>query len=255
MLDKINLRQKLSKAAYKAQIQTLRSQVYDRQQDIKRAGIPVVIIFEGWEAAGKDRAIRNLTRRLDPRSSTLHDITPERTSEKKYPWLWRYWMKLPAAGHIAIFHKSWYRRVLVDRVEGLVSAQDWQRAYRDIVDFERTIADDGCVIIKFWFHISRKEQRKRFKKMKQDTLTAWRVTDEALAEHKDYDDYFIAAEQMLERTYTEWGPWVIVPATDDRFAQVQMFKTIIETLERRLGQNTSTKPQPIATLTEPTVNL
>lgn len=160
MLEKINLDQKLKKADYKARIPVLQDRLYNLQKVIRQERIPVVMIFEGLEIAGKELAIRSLTRRLDARGFTLHTITPERTYEQKYPWLWRFWMKLPGYGEIAIFHKSWYRRVLVDRVEERVPSEDWERGYRDMVDFERTIADDGCIIMKFWFHISLKEQKK-----------------------------------------------------------------------------------------------
>jgi polyphosphate kinase 2 (PPK2 family) len=247
MLEKINLDQKLKKADYKARIDVLRSHLYDLQKVIHEQGIPVVIICEGWEIAGKDLAIRSLTRRLDARGFKVYTITPERTSEKKFPWLWRFWMKLPGSGEIAIFHKSWYRRVLVDRVETRVKKKEWQRAYRDIVDFERTIADDGCIIIKLWFHISLKEQKKRFKKFEKDPLTAWRITPDDRKRLKKYDDYLIAAEEMLERTDAEWGPWIIVPAIDDRFAQVYMFETLIQLLERRL-QDAVSKPEPEAVI-------
>ena len=250
MLEKINLKQKMSKADYKAQLPGLRNRLYELQKQVRRTGVPVVIIFEGWKAAGKDLAIRSLTRRLDPRSHKLHAITPERTYETKYPWLWRFWMKLPSYGEMAIYHKSWYRRVLVDRVEKQIAKADWRRAYRDIVDFERTIADDGGVVIKFWFHISRKQQRQRFKQCQKDPLRAWQITPDDWQQHEKYDHYLVATEEMLERTDTEWGPWVIVPATDDRFAQVRVFKTIIAALEQRLGQIVEAAPEAASSAPE-----
>jgi polyphosphate kinase 2 (PPK2 family) len=142
---------------------------------------------------------------------------------------------LPARGEWAIFDRSWYGRVLVERIEGLVPENEWRLGYRDIVDFERTLADDGHVIIKFFLHISKAEQKRRFEKLQKDPLNAWHVTPEDWDHHRRYDDWLLAYEEAFERTETEWGPWTIVEATDRRYTRVKIFRTIVTTLEERLG--------------------
>ncbi len=159
-----------------------------------------------------------------------------RTFEKRLPWLWRFWLKLPNYGEMAIFDRSWYGRVLVERVEGMTPEEEWRKGYRDIVDFEHALADDGHVIIKFWLHISREEQRRRFKMLEADPLENWHVQAEDWEHHRKYDEYLLAVEEMLERTETEWGPWTIVEATDRRWARVKIFKTIIRRLEEALKE-------------------
>lgn len=234
MLEKVDLSLKVRKKEYKKRITGLQDRLYRLQKATWDANLPVVIIFEGWDAAGKGTSIQTLTARLDPRGFKLYPIREARTYEKKRPWLWRYWLKTPARGEIAIFDRSWYGRVLVERVEGFVPDIDWRRGYRDIVDFEHALADDSTLIIKFFLHISRKEQKKRFKRLLQDPLSAWKVEPEDWEHHAKYDEYVLAIEEMLERTDTEWGPWTIVEATDRRHTRLKIFKTIVTRLEDRL---------------------
>jgi polyphosphate kinase 2 (PPK2 family) len=150
MLEKVDLTKKLDKQANKKSMPVLSERLYTVQKASWDAGIPVVILFEGWDASGKGTSIQTLTSPLDPRGFKLNPIRAARTYEKSRPWLWRFWLKLPARGEWAIFDRSWYGRVLVERVENLIPESEWRRAYRDIVDFERTIADDGHIIIKFF---------------------------------------------------------------------------------------------------------
>jgi polyphosphate kinase 2 (PPK2 family) len=234
MLEKIDLKRKLPKKEYKTLMPRLRDQLYDLQKTCWDSGIPTVILFEGWDAAGKGTAVKALTRRLEPRGFKLYPIQAPRTYETHMPWLWRFWLKLPNYGEMAIFDRSWYGRVLVERVEQLTPETAWRKAYRDIANFERTIADDGYVIVKFWLHISKKEQKKRFKKLEADPLESWHVQPEDWEHHRKYDEYLRAVEEMLERTETEWGPWTIVEATDRRWARVKIFTTIIHSLEEAL---------------------
>jgi polyphosphate kinase 2 (PPK2 family) len=234
MLEKIDLKRKLPKKEYKTLMPRLRDRLYDLQKTCWDSGIPTVILFEGWDAAGKGTAVKALTRRLEPRGFKLYPIQAPRTYETHMPWLWRFWLKLPNYGEMAIFDRSWYGRVLVERVEQLTPETAWRKAYRDIANFERTIADDGYVIVKFWLHISKKEQKKRFKKLEADPLESWHVQPEDWEHHRKYDEYLRAVEEMLERTETEWGPWTIVEATDRRWARVKIFTTIIHSLEEAL---------------------
>ncbi len=235
MLDKIDLNRSIDKSTYKRMMPVLAERLYEVQKESWDARIPVIILFEGWDAAGKGTSIQKLTQQLDPRGYKLYPIRAARTYEKKRPWLWRYWLKLPARGEWAIFDHSWYGRVMVERVEGLISENEWRRAYRDIVDFERALADDGTLICKFFLHISKQEQKRRFNKLNKDPLTAWHVAPEDWEHHYRYDDWLVAYEEAFERTESEWGPWTIVEATDRRFTWVKICQTVVSALEERLG--------------------
>lgn len=235
MLDKIDLSKSVDKKLYKRLFPELSERLFNVQKGSWDAGIPVIILFEGWDAAGKGTSIQKLTQPIDPRGYKLYPIRAARTYEKKHPWLWRFWQKLPARGEWAIFDKSWYGRVFVERVENLIPENEWRRAYRDIVDFERVLADDGHVLIKFFLHISKQEQKRRFEKLIKDPLTAYHVTAEDWEHHQHYDNWLLAYEEAFERTETEWGPWTIVEATDRRHTWVKIYQTIIQTLEERMG--------------------
>ena len=243
MLEKVDLTKSLSKQEYKKRVPELRERLYDLQKACWDANIPSVILFEGWDAAGKGTSINLLTQRLDPRGFKLYAIQEARTYEKHMPWLWRFWLKLPNYGEIGIFDRSWYGRVLVERVEGFASEDVWRKGYRDIVDFERTIADDGCVVIKFWLHISKEEQARRFGKLEKDPLESWHVQTEDWEHHEKYDEYRVAVEEMLERTDTEWGPWTIVEATDRRWVRIKIFETIIRRMEEALREHNLALPE------------
>ncbi len=237
MLEQVNLDLKLSHKQYKQVLPDLQRRLYDLEKACWDAKIPSIVVLEGWDAAGKGSAITTLTERLDPRGFRLYPIRAPRTYEKQYPWLWRFWLKTPNRGEIALFDGSWYGRVLVERVEKLTPKKQWRKAYRDITEFERMLADDGTVIVKLWMHISKKEQRKRFRALEKDPLESWRVTPEDWERHRHYNDYRIAAEEMFERTESEWGPWTIVEATSRWFARKKIFDTLIHAFEERLGDD------------------
>lgn len=235
MLEKIDLNKKISKKQYKKIFPRLRMKLYALQKASWDAEIPVIILFEGWDAAGKGTSIQNLTSKLDPRGFKLYPIRAARTYESRRPWLWRFWLKIPGKGEWAIFDRSWYGRTLVERVEGLISERSWRRAYRDIVNFERTLADEGYLIVKFFLHIGRQEQKKRFDKLISDPLTAWQVLPEDWEHHKHYNDWRLAYEETFERTETESGPWTIIEATNRRYTNLKIFETLANTLETQLA--------------------
>lgn len=237
MLENVNLKKRLSQEAYKRFLPSVQHRLYDLEKASWDQGIPTVIVFEGWDASGKGTAIAALTQRLDPRGFKLYPITAPRTYEQQRPWLWRFWLKAPNRGEMVIFDRSWYVRVLDDRVERAIPEQAWRDAYRDIVEFERMLADDGAVILKFFLHISKKEQKARFRSIEADPLEAWRVSDADWARHKKYADYLAAAEEMLELTDSEFAPWTIVEATSKWHARKRIFETIVAAMERRLGAN------------------
>jgi len=235
MLEKVNLDRKLSRKEYKEVLPGLQRRLYDLEKACWDDKVASIIVFEGWDAAGKGSAVSTLTARLDPRGFKLQPIQAPRTIESNHPWMWRFWLRLPNYGEMAIFDRSWYGRVLIERVERLTPEEEWQKAYREILDFERMLADDGVVIIKFWLHVSKQEQKKRFKKIEKDPLESWRVNQEDWGHHKKYREYLIATEEMLERTDSEYGPWTIVEATSRWHARRKIFDTIIGRLEHRLG--------------------
>jgi AMP-polyphosphate phosphotransferase len=248
MLEKVDLTRCLSKEEYRQRWPALRTHLYDLQNACWEAGIPSAVVFEGWDAAGKGTTINKLTQRLDPRGFKLYPIQAPRTHELHMPWLWRFWLKTPARGEMAIFDRSWYGRVLVERVEKLTPRKEWEQAYQDIVDFERTLTASGVVLVKFFLHIRKKEQKKRFRKLEKDPLLAWKVQKEDWKHHKKYRKYRKAVEEMLQRTDTEWGPWTIIEATDKRWSQVRVVETMIRGLEEALraqGKDVPAWPDPI----------
>jgi polyphosphate kinase 2 (PPK2 family) len=246
MLDKVNLDIKLSREAYKRMLPVLQRRLTDLEKACWDNGVSSILIFEGWDAAGKGTTISTLTQRLDARGFKLYPITAPRTYEQQRPWLWRFWLKAPQRGEMAIFDHSWYGRVLEDRVEKTVPKKTWREAYRDIVEFERMLADHGMAIQKFFLHISKKEQKKRFEQLAKDPLEAWRVTDADWARHKKYKQYLKAIEEMLEQTSSAFAPWTIVEATSKWHARRKVYETIISTLETRLGE----KAPPIVKTTD-----
>ena len=237
MLENINLKKKLSRQEYKAMLPGLQSRLYDLEKACWDHGVPSIIVFEGWDASGKGTSIAALTERLDPRGFRLFSITTPRTYEQQHPWLWRFWLRVPNRGEMVMFDHSWYGRVLEDRVDEVVDEKVWRQAYPDIVEFERMLAEDGCVILKFFLHVGKKEQKKRFEALESDPLEAWRVTNADWARHKQYDDYVVAIEEMLELTDSEYAPWTIIEATSKWYARKKIFDTVIAALEKRLGSD------------------
>jgi polyphosphate kinase 2 (PPK2 family) len=236
MLDQIDVDLKLSKGEYRQRLEDLQARLYDMEQALLEAKAPVAVVFEGWAGTSKVRTISVLTRRLDPRGVRVHPITPPRTYETQYPWLYRFWLKIPSYGQVAIFDRSWYRQALAERTHDEALAELWRSRCEDIAAFERQLAADGTVLIKFWLHITEKEQGRRFKRQLADPLTAWQVTEEDQWQHRHYRKVYTAVEDMIARTDTGAAPWHLIPATDKRYARVAVFETILHALEARLGR-------------------
>jgi polyphosphate kinase 2 (PPK2 family) len=237
MLENVNLDRKLSRAEYEQVLPGLQRRLYDLERVCWQLGVPSMVVLEGWDAAGKGGCTSALTQRLDPRGFKLYAINPPRTYEEQHPWLWRFWLKIPNRGEMVILDRSWYRRVLEDRVEKVIPQREWRKAYNDIIDFERTLSDDGVAIVKFFLHISKKEQKQRFKAIEKDPLESWRLGKEDWRHHRRYDDYLEAVEEMLETTESEFAPWTVVEATSRWFARRKVFETLISALEKRLGDH------------------
>jgi len=234
MLEYVDLDVSIPKEEYKKRLAPLQQRLYELEHAVFDAKVPVMIVFEGWAATGKGRLISILAERLDPRGFRVVPITPPRTAETHYPWMWRFWLKIPARGQMVAFDTSWYRRVLIDRVDKAVSQDEVRSAYQDIAEFEETLSADGTVMLKFWLHISEKEQARRIGKLRKDRLTAWQVSDEDLLQHKNYKKFTGAVEDMIARTDSPHAPWTIVESNDRYHMRIKVLETMITTLEARL---------------------
>jgi polyphosphate:AMP phosphotransferase len=243
MLETLDLDKHIAKAAYEQSFPGLRDKLRDLQRRAFDARIPVAVVFEGWDAAGKGDSIGKLVERLDPRGVKVHPISAPLEEEQLRPFLWRFWTKIPARGEMAVFDRSWYGRVLVERVEKLIEPEQWRSAYNEIAQFERMLTDDGMVVVKFFLHISEKEQKKRFKEIEKSKYDSWRVTKEDWERHRQYDQYAEAAEEMFERTNTAYAPWTIVEATDKRYRLIKVFKVLADAMQTALNA-TAEPPAP-----------
>ena len=244
MLETLDLAQQVRQEIYAQVFPPLESRLSELQRAARAAGIPIVVVFEGWDAAGKGTVINRLMQPLDPRGFKVWGIDAPDEEEIYRPFLWRFWTKLPASGRIAIFDRSWYRRVLVERVDKLVPARTWRAAYDEILSFERQLTDDGMVLVKLWLHIDKKEQKKRFKKISKDPSESWKVTQEDWRHHRQYDQYLEAVEEMLQRTSSAAAPWTVVEAHDRRHTRIKVFQTLIAAIEQALAVRQSTAALP-----------
>src|SRR5580698_6403591 len=199
--------------------------------DDPQLGPPVCVVFEGWDASGKGGAIKRLVAPLDPRHVRVAQFGAPSFDEKRHHFLWRFWPKLPGWGGMAIFDRSWYGRVLVERVENFATDEQWQRAYDEICDFERTLTAEGMVLVKFWLHLSEEEQLRRFESRQNDPLRTWKLSDEDLCNRKKRKPYESAVEDMLKRTSTDFAPWTLVEAENKRWARVKVLTTVIDAME------------------------
>ena len=234
VLSQVDLTVNLSDKAYKKQIKKQQLQLRQLQRSIYERNVPVLAIFEGWDAAGKGGAIKRLTQVLDPRSYRVHSFAAPTDEEKAHHYLWRFWRKLPPAGTIGIFDRSWYGRVLVERVEGLATNLEWQRAYQEINDFETQLVHRGYVLLKFWLHIDPDEQLKRFQKRQQDPFKQHKITKEDWRNREKWDSYELAVNQMIEQTDSAIAPWTIIPANDKYYARVKVIESLTSAIEEKL---------------------
>ena len=236
MLEKIDLSRKAEKEVYRQAKETYGPRLGLAQRRLKEAGIPVLILFDGMDAAGKGTQINRLIQFLDPRGFDVYASSRVTEDEAMRPFLWRFWTLTPENGRIAVFDRSWYRKVREDRFEGRTAKKELSEAFRDICSFEKQLTDSKAVIIKLFLYISREEQKKRFKKLEESGETAWRVTKEDWKRNEDYDRYLKNNEEMLERTDTEYAPWTIIEATDKSYGAMKILKTVTETLEDALAK-------------------
>ncbi len=248
MLEAVDLKKKLSKPAYAERMPQLQEKLAQLQYAVAGAEMPVVICLEGWNASGRGRVIRKLTEKLDPRLFRVHAGLPPSEFEQGYHFLWRHQIELPNRGEMALFDHSWYRRVLEERCEKIVRKKHWREAYDQINQFERWLTDDGQLVLKFWMHISKKEQKERFQEYRRDPLQRWKLTREYRRQHRRYRLWTAAVEEMLAKTNAPSAPWKVIEATDLRWARVRIFEILISAIGQGLARRKklpAAKPQAL----------
>jgi AMP-polyphosphate phosphotransferase len=209
-------------------------------------GPPLLVLFEGWDASGKGGAIKRLVDPLDPRHARVAQFAAPSSDEKRHHFLWRFWPSLPGWGGMAVLDRTWYGRVLVERVEGFAPEEAWRRAYGEIVDLETSLAAEGTVLVKFWMHVSAEEQLRRFEARRDDPYKAWKLTDEDWRNREKRSEYEAAIEEMLDRTDHPAGPWHVVAAEDKGWARVFVVRTVCEAIERALTARGMDADPPLA---------
>lgn len=227
-LKDLNLDKQIEKKQYKKQLKQLQLEMLNIQQFLFKNKIGLIIVFEGIDAAGKGGAIKRLTARLDPRGFLVHPISAPKEHEKRFHYMHRFWRKLPMHGQIAIFDRSWYGRVLVERIEGFATHDEWSRAYDEINQFEKTLTDGDYILIKFWIHIDKEEQLRRFMERKNNPYKRWKLTDEDWRNREKFDDYVEAADEMFDKTDKKYAPWCIVPGNNKQYARIKVLKETIK---------------------------
>ena len=236
VLSGIDISKSLTEEEYKTRLKKLQKRLAELHSELYRLRIPVVIGFEGWDAGGKGGAIKRLTSNLDPRGYRVNPTAAPNDIEKVHHYLWRFWNSVPKAGHIAIFDRTWYGRVMVERIEGFCSEAEWRRAYQEINEMESHMANAGAVVLKFWLHIDKDEQERRFKERQANPAKQWKITDEDWRNREKWDQYEEAVNEMLIRTSTTYAPWIVVEGNDKRYARVKVLQTVVDALEKKVKE-------------------
>jgi AMP-polyphosphate phosphotransferase len=238
LLDALDLGLKLGKADYRKQLEKYQGKLNELSRHTLAAKRSSILVFEGWDAAGKGGAIRRLTEAMDARHYQVISVAAPTDEERAHHYLWRFWRHIPRAGQATIYDRSWYGRVLVERVEGLAKTGQWQRAYSEIVHFEEAMLAHGMLIMKFWLHIDRDEQMARFKRREDISYKQFKITDEDYRNSEKWDDYQKAVNEMIARTSTSQSSWLLVEANDKYYARIKVLKAYCESLEKMLDEIT-----------------
>ncbi len=233
-LSEIPLDKKVEEELYKPELKRLQHRLGELHNRLYRKKVPVIIAYEGWDAAGKGGNIKRLTEALDPRGYEVHPIASPEPHEKARHYLWRFWNRMPKTGHIAIFDRTWYGRVMVERLEGFCSENDWMRAYNEMNEFEKELHDWGAVIIKFWVQIDKDTQLQRFTERQNTPEKQWKITDEDWRNREKWDQYEEAINEMIQKTSTEYAPWYILESVDKKYARIKALQIVVEQLEKAL---------------------
>lgn len=234
VLGKTDLSRSYTEEEYKKKLCKLQRKMEKLHGELYRKRIPVVLGFEGWDAGGKGGAIKRLTEKMDPRGYVVHPTASPNDIEKAHHYLWRFWTDMPKAGHVTIFDRTWYGRVMVERIEGFCTKQEWKRAYQEINDMEKDLTDAGAIVLKFWMHIDKDEQARRFRERQENPQKQWKITDEDWRNREKWDQYEEAVDEMLIRTSTPNAPWIVVEGNDKYYARIKVLKTVVKAIEERL---------------------
>ena len=234
MLETLDLDLQLDAETYHRKLRRSQLDLRDWARRLYQDTRSLVIVFEGWDAAGKGGAIRRLTSKVDPRGYRVHAIAAPEGEEREHHYLWRFWRRLPSPfdKQIVIFDRSWYGRVLVERVEGFAEPHEWQRAYREIIDFESQLSGAGMIVVKLWLHIDAEEQLARFEARRHSPYKSWKLTGEDWRNREKREAYETAVEDMLLKTSTRSAPWALVEGNDKRWARVKVLETVVQALEQ-----------------------
>ena len=236
IISRLDLSKRVEKRDYPEQLETLQGELNLLSRKMRKRGISASLVFEGWDAAGKGSAIRRVTAALDARIYRIVPVAAPSAEERSRHYLWRFWRQIPRTGQITIFDRSWYGRVLVERVEGLASEEQWRRAYREINEFEELLSEDGMVVLKFWLHLSKDEQLRRFQAREQTSYKQFKITAEDYRNREKWDLYAQAVNEMVERTSTAQAPWTLVESNDKRYARLKVLRTCCEQLDSAIRE-------------------
>ena len=240
VLSGVDMSPSLSRQEYQAELKHYQKRLRLLEYELYRRRVPVIIGFEGWDAGGKGGAIKRLCQNLDPRGYIVHPTAAPTKTDLAHHWLWRFWKNIPKQGHIAIFDRTWYGRVMVEPIEGFCTAEEYNRAFNEINTFERQMSEYGAVIVKFWMNITKDEQESRFNARMEDPDKQWKITDEDWRNREKWDQYEVAVDRMLLKTSTEHAPWIVVEGNDKYYARVKVIKSVVEAIEKKfktLGEN------------------
>jgi polyphosphate:AMP phosphotransferase len=244
VLDKLDMTQRLDKRAYRTLLAAQQGRLNCLQLRAREQKVSSILVFEGWDASGKGGAIRRINAALDSRGVRVVPIGVPTDEERAQHYLWRFWRHVSRAGRVTIFDRSWYGRVLVERVEGFASEKEWRRAFAEINRFEKQLTDHQIVLVKFWMHLTQEAQLERFREREQTPWKRWKLTDEDWRNRGRWDDYELAVHDMVERTSTRAAPWILVEANDKPFARIKVLKTLCDALEARVGSPEQSSASP-----------
>ena len=240
-LSGVNLNKSLDRKMYKEKLDILQKRLEFLHSELYRRQIPVVLGFEGWDAGGKGGAIKRLTSHLDPRGYAVYPTQAPNDIEKAHHYLWRFWIHMPKDGHIAIFDRTWYGRVMVERIEGFCEEDEWKRAYQEINQMERHIANSGAIVLKFWMHIDKDEQKTSFLRTTKHSIKTMENYRRRLEEPEKWEQYEEAVNEMLLRTSTTYAPWIIVEGNNKYYARIKVLESVILAIEERIKDNREDK--------------
>jgi AMP-polyphosphate phosphotransferase len=246
MLDTIDMTVSLEGEEYSNALVKHQVALYQLAYQVYMQQRPVILIFEGWDASGKGGAIRRVTEKIDPRGYVVYPIAAPKGDDATHHYLWRFWNRLPETGQIAIFDRSWYGRVMVERIESFCIDEEWKRAYREINQFERQLVDFGTILFKFWMHVTQEEQLARFEGRANDKLKSWKLTEEDWRNRAKWPLYEEAVNEMLLKTSTVSAPWTVVEGNSKGYARVKVLQTLVEKLSTELNYDPDA-PNPIQT--------